>query len=125
MDLGWPTWIGVVVEDFDGQRVFYRDILRLRELRAGEDFVWFEFGDGRLLDVLRRSDDDPTSARTGFQVGFAVEDVEAAREELLGCGVEPVGGILGGPKAGSRWACFRDAEGNVFQVTQHLEPPSV
>src|SRR5438105_3335009 len=53
MELGWPTWIGVVAEDLEAQRRFYRDVLGFRERRAGDDYVHFEF-DGKLFEVLRR-----------------------------------------------------------------------
>lgn len=40
--LKWPVWIGVVCEDLEAQRRFYRDTLGLSEVRAGDGFVWFE-----------------------------------------------------------------------------------
>ncbi|MEN3341669.1 MAG: hypothetical protein V7644_1073 [Actinomycetota bacterium] len=39
LELGWPNWIGVVARDLEAQRRFYRDVLGLRELRTGDDFV--------------------------------------------------------------------------------------
>lgn len=53
--LKWPIWIGVVCEDLEAQRKFYRDTLGLNEVRAGEGFVWFEF-EGRLFELLAKSD---------------------------------------------------------------------
>src|SRR5688572_33304021 len=53
--LKWPVWIGVVCEDLEAQRRFYRDTLGLKEVRAEESFVWFEF-EGRLLELLAKSD---------------------------------------------------------------------
>src|SRR5436190_3757081 len=52
--LRWPVWIGIVCNDLESQRHFYRDVLGLKELKSGEDFVWFDF-DGKLLELLAKS----------------------------------------------------------------------
>src|SRR5205807_5132445 len=52
--LRWPVWIGIVCDDLESQRHFYRDVLGLKELKSGEDFVWFDF-DGKLLELLAKS----------------------------------------------------------------------
>ncbi len=30
--LGWPVWIGVITDDLEGQRRFYRDVLGLKNV---------------------------------------------------------------------------------------------
>ena len=55
MKLGWPIWIGVVSEDLEGQRQFYRDVLGFHELEAGDGWVQFEL-DGRIVELLARSE---------------------------------------------------------------------
>jgi predicted enzyme related to lactoylglutathione lyase len=113
--LGWPSWIGVVVDDLEGQRRFWGDLLGLPESGSGPDYVEFDLGEGRTFEVLQRSEateyDQPR-----FQVGFTVEDIGRAREEMIGRGVEPITEIMRGE--GSAWAYFRDPEGNVFEITQ-------
>lgn len=113
--LGWPTWIGVVVEDLDGQARFWSELLGASESAKGPDYVQFDLPGGRTFEVLRRSS-DPEYDRPRFQVGFAVDDIEAVRKELIRRGVEPISEIMGGEE--SSWAYFRDAEGNVFEITQ-------
>jgi catechol 2,3-dioxygenase-like lactoylglutathione lyase family enzyme len=114
--LGWPEWIGVVAEDMDGQAAFYRDVLGLRQVDAGDDWVQFDF-DGRTFEILGRSALSQYDARR-VQVGFTVEDIETAREELLAAGVKALTAIEGDHIAGARWCYFRDPEGNVFEITQ-------
>jgi catechol 2,3-dioxygenase-like lactoylglutathione lyase family enzyme len=113
--LGWPTWIGVVVEDLDRQRRFWGDLLGLPEAASGPGFVHWDLGGGRSFELIQRSN-DPEYDRARFQVGFAVDDIHRARDELIHRGVEPITGIIGGDE--SSWAYFRDAEGNVFEITQ-------
>jgi catechol 2,3-dioxygenase-like lactoylglutathione lyase family enzyme len=113
--LMWPTWVGIVVEDLEGQRRFWGDLLGLPEDHSGPDFVDFEMGDGRSFELIRRSD-DPQYDRVRFQVGFEVVDIKSAREELIRRGVEAISDIF--PDGTSPWAYFRDPEGNVFEIKQ-------
>ncbi len=113
--LGWPTWVGVVVDDLERQRRFWGDLLGLPEDHSGSDYVDFEAGGGRSFELIQRSD-EPQHDRIRFQVGFEVDDIESAREELIQRGVEPISGIF--PDEESPWAYFRDPEGNVFEIRQ-------
>ena len=113
--LKWPTWVGVVVDDLKGQRRFWGDLLGVPEDHSGTDFVAFELGDGRSFELIERSA-EPQYDRLRFQVGFDVENIEAAREELVRRGVEQISEIF--PDEESPWAYFRDPEGNVFEIKQ-------
>lgn len=114
MKLGFPKWVGVVCADFEAQRRFYREVLALPELDRGEGWVQFDMGSSVTFEVLAQSA-DPEYDRPRYQVGFVVDDIQAAREELFARGVEPVADIKG---ANSYWAYFRDPEGNVFEITE-------
>lgn len=116
--LKWPTWIGVVVEDIERQRRFWGDLLGLTESASGPDFVRFDMGEGRWFELIERSD-APEYERPRFQVGFDVEDIDQAHEELVRRGCEPVTEIA--RDGDSSWAYFRDSEGNVFEITR--QPP--
>jgi predicted enzyme related to lactoylglutathione lyase len=118
MKLRWPIWIGVVADDREGQRHFYRDVLGLKELEAGEGWVQFDL-DGRMVELLGRSD-DPQYEEPRVQVGFEVADIQEAANELVERGVERISEIEGGPESGQYWCYFRDPEGNVFEVAQRL-----
>jgi len=113
--LGWPIWIGIVCDDFEGQRRFYRDVLGFKETKRGAGWVWFDV-DGKLLELFPRSS-RPQYARRGVTVGFVVDDIRAARATLLERHVTPVGGIEHG--GGQSWAYFTDGEGNLFEIVQH------
>lgn len=115
--LRWPSWIGVISENLEGQRRFYRDVLGLREMRSGEGYAWFDMGGGNLFELIATSD-EPQYNSPRFQIGFDVGDIRAAREELIARGVEPISEIEGSDEAGSYWCYFRDPEGNIFEITQ-------
>ena len=117
MILGWPCWIGVVVDDLDRQRQFYRDILGFTEVAHGSDWAHFDLGDARLLEIMRRGD-RPQIDQARYQVGYAVEDVRAAREHLITRGVQPISDVEGSAETGGWWCYFRDAEGNVFELKE-------
>ena len=117
--LRWPSWIGVVADDMTAQAAFYRNVLGLRQVDAGDDWVQFDV-DGRTFEVLERSSLPQYDSRR-VQVGFQVADIERARQDLLDAGVEAISAIEGGPRSGSRWCYFRDPEGNVFEITERLD----
>jgi catechol 2,3-dioxygenase-like lactoylglutathione lyase family enzyme len=116
--LKWPVWIGVVCEDLEGQRTFYRDTLGLKEVRSGPGFVWFDF-EGKLLELLAKSA-QPQYDRRRVSFAFEVDDIRATRAELLSRGVEAVTDIEGGPDVGQYWAYFKDAEENLFEIVQRF-----
>jgi catechol 2,3-dioxygenase-like lactoylglutathione lyase family enzyme len=115
---GWPSWIGVVADDLDRQRWFYREILGFTELAEGPDWIQFDLGETRLLELVQRSS-KPQYDKARYQVGYAVEDIEAARERLIASGVQPISELEGDASAGGRWCYFSDAEGNVFELKEH------
>jgi len=118
--LEWPTWIGVVADNLEVQRRFYRDTLGFTEAGAGAGWVHFDVN-GRLLEVIQRTR-DPEYDAPRYQVGFTVDDIQTARAELVAAGVEPLTDIEGGPESPNRWCYFRDPEGNLFEITEWTEP---
>lgn len=118
LELRWPVWIGIVCENLAEQRRFYRDVLGLRELKAGADWVWFDF-EGKLLELLAKAP-APQYDRRRVSFAFDVDDIRSARSELIGRGVEPLTEIEGGPESLQYWAYFKDAEGNLFELVQRL-----
>jgi predicted enzyme related to lactoylglutathione lyase len=120
--LDWPIWAGVVAKDLEGERRFYRDVLGFTELKAGDGWVQFDMGWPRVFEVIAQSA-VPEYAEPGFQIGFAVDDIHSARDELVARGVEAVTEIEGGPESAGYWCYFRDAEGNFFAVLQRLGSP--
>ncbi len=101
------------------QRAFYRDALGFKELLVGDGWVQFDMGFPNVLELLERSA-EPQYDRPRYQVGYAVEDIRSAREELVARGATPISEIEGEPESNGYWAYFRDPEGNVFEISQRL-----
>jgi catechol 2,3-dioxygenase-like lactoylglutathione lyase family enzyme len=115
--LRFPRWIGVVCSDLQAQRRFYCDTLGLREIASGEDWLQLDLGSGVTFELLARSA-APQYDRPRYQVGFDVGDIVALRDELIARGVQPITAVIESSDGASRWAYFRDLEGNVFEITQ-------
>jgi predicted enzyme related to lactoylglutathione lyase len=120
--VGWPIWVGVVVEDFEAQRSFYSGALGLREMAAGDGWAWFDMGWPNMFEIVKRSE-AVQYERARYQVGFMVGDIHTARAELISRGARPLTEVDGGPELGGLWCYFRDAEGNVFSINQRFGPP--
>jgi catechol-2,3-dioxygenase len=118
-EVKWPNWLGLVVDDLEAQRRFYRDTIGLTELGSGDGWVQFDLGFPNLFELLQRSD-QPQYDRRRFQPGFAVDDIRSARARLLERGVEPVTEIEGEADSQGNWCYFRDPEGNIFELSQRL-----
>ena len=114
---GWPTWIGVVVDDLETQRTFWGESLGVPEDHAGPGFAHFILPTGEIFEVIERSELPEYDGRR-FQVGFEVDDIEATRAELIRRGITPISEIMEGDSP-DPWAYFRDQEGNVFEIKQH------
>jgi catechol 2,3-dioxygenase-like lactoylglutathione lyase family enzyme len=106
--LRWPSWVGVVCQDLQAQRRFYRDVLGLSEKAASSTWVLFELGPGRTFELLALDPSAPQYDGIRYQVGFDVGDIRAARSELTRLGVEPITEIEGNADGGGSWVYFRD-----------------
>jgi extradiol dioxygenase family protein len=60
--LGWPTWIGLVVENLDVQRRFYRDTLGLPETDSALGWVHVDLG-GSLFQLSSETRHRSTARR--------------------------------------------------------------
>jgi len=109
---GSVSWLAIW-RDSDGSTA--RSLRDCERSRPATVWVGFDLG-GNIFEMLAVSE-RPQYERPRYQVGFEVEDIEAARVELIQRGVVPISEIEGS-EATSRWADFRDPEGNVFEISQ-------
>ena len=119
MEVKGIRWIGVGTDRIPAMRAFATEVLGLHV--AGEDrddFVELAMADGTKLELFGSDDsaDGPWLFRSNPVVaGFLVDDIEAARDELAGRGVD-IGDIQDMPWG--RFLFFADPDGNPWSVQQ-------
>jgi len=128
--------IGIRVPDYEAAKAWYTEKLDFRVLQE------WPYGDLKLAYLSPPNDDDfhvellagpvPTPnpvlddlaeslTRGGYQhVCVHVENVDAAREELLRRGVDMVGEPFEIEQISRRLAFFRDPWGNMFELSETL-----
>lgn len=117
------AWVGTRTDQFGEMTSFYEDVLGLRRWVTEEDFAAYRLPDGDIAELFGPRAPDHDHFTTGPVVGFLVDDLLAAMQELQTAGVE----LLGTPVIDSRgggWAHFRAPDGNVYELTANPEHPS-
>ncbi len=102
-------WLGTMTDRAEELAAFYRDVLQLPLVRREPGCWVYGLPDGSLVEVFARGY-GRDHFQTGPVAGFAVDDLSAAREELLERGIE----LLGQP--GPTWQHFRGPDGNVYEL---------
>lgn len=108
------AYVNVAVSDLDRAVAFFRDRVGLALKFSDTDFGYAEFDTpGAGFAVAR----DPDRAGRHTGIGFGVEDLDAAHEQLSRAGVK-----FTRPPTRERWggymAIFADPEGNTFYLDQ-------
>ena len=120
------SWAGIHTEDFEAAIRFFTEKLGLLLTYHAEDtdFAHFRLPSGQLFEVFGPNSEDYAATREEYAgvhpascpiVGFEVEDVEAAREELVERGVEFIHEVRWSEE-GDSWATFRGPDGQLLQV---------
>src|SRR6266567_1446605 len=81
--------VSVLITDVERSRLFYRDVLGLKEIAKPRSFdfvaLWFQFGN-QQLHLLQKPQPDTRSPR---HFALRVNDVEAARSYFRNLGIAP------------------------------------
>ena len=111
------VWMGVPTRHFAETVAFFCDVLGLEAEREEEDFAVLRLHSGEAVEVFGPELVGAEQFVTGPVVGFEVEDVREAREEMEAKGVTFLGPVHdGGP--GAAWSHFRGPDGKVYEITQ-------
>ncbi len=116
------VWLGTRTEAFDEMRDFFLEITGVTPRIDEPGFVVLDLASGDRLEVF--------GARPGeesFMVapvaGFLVDDLEAARAELLKRGIEFLDEIQRADD-GNCWSHFRAPDGHVYELTEQPGHPA-
>jgi catechol 2,3-dioxygenase-like lactoylglutathione lyase family enzyme len=107
--------VTLMVSDMDRSKVFYRDVLRLREKANYSDWAEYAASDGFTVGLHPAKPDTPFPPRGGMSFGFSVKDMVGARSELEMRGVRFNGPIVQSPPV--QLAFFTDPDGYVLYLT--------
>ncbi|HEV8344221.1 MAG TPA: VOC family protein [Candidatus Binatia bacterium] len=127
MNLAAPNYVILIVEDLDRALKFYTGVLGLRLGHRSGDYAQFDTGVTRLgfytrnamAKTLGMALKQPAADSPSFEIGFKVEDVDAAFTELVQRGAAPVTLPTTRPW-GQRTAYVRDPDGHLIELAQDL-----
>lgn len=111
--------VSVVITDIERSRLFYRDILGLKEIAKPRTFdfvvLWFDLGNQQLHLLLKEQPD----TRSPRHFALRVADVQAARKHFAAHSI-PTQETT--PIPGADRFFLWDPDGNRIEVIQWLEP---
>jgi len=107
------SWVGIGTDDFDRSLGFFRDVLGLDVWVQGEQQAILRAQSGQQLEIFG-GDEHEKRVTTSPVVAFEVEDLDAARAELLSAGIELIGEV--GRWNGFAWQYFRSPDGHIFEI---------
>lgn len=119
------SWVGVKTSHFGPLRKFCTGTLGLPLVVDRPDFVVFRLPDGDQLELFGPQAGNPPAQFAANQVvcGFLVDDIETARQELKGAGVELIGSLERDPRTGYAWQHFRGPDGLVYELSYDPRHP--
>jgi catechol 2,3-dioxygenase-like lactoylglutathione lyase family enzyme len=123
MNIKGFRWVGVSTAQFDQMSIFLVKTLGLRPGTSTTDFLEVLTSGGDRLELNGPGAENPPweFKPNALMIGFLVDDVRAARQELLGVpGVELLGSVQ--TENGFVWQDFRAPDGNVYELTSDPKP---
>ncbi|HVX45979.1 MAG TPA: VOC family protein [Mycobacteriales bacterium] len=110
-------WVGTRTDNAEPTVAFFRDVLGLEAENPMPDFWVLKAADGSKVEVFGPEHPHNRHFTTGPVVGFLVDDVFAAAEELRAAGIPVVHGPDSAPD-GNAWVHFRAPDGHIYEFTQ-------
>jgi catechol 2,3-dioxygenase-like lactoylglutathione lyase family enzyme len=107
------SWVGIGTDDFERSLGFFRGVLGLDVWVQGNQQAILKTESGQQLEIFGGRERD--KMMTGSPVvAFEVDDLDAARAELLEAGIELIGEV--GRWNGFAWQYFRSPDGHIFEI---------
>ena len=111
-------WVGTRTDHFPATVDFFGNTVGLPIGARRGEFVRLDLPNGSCVEVFGPADSDHLYFTTGPAVGFWVDDIEAARHDLLEHRTELLGST-GGEAGSVRWQHFRGPDGYVYEVVEN------
>jgi predicted enzyme related to lactoylglutathione lyase len=115
MEIKGLVWVGTATERYDATVAFFRETLGLSVFHQSPALTVLRTPGGEWVEVFGPGHQHYGEFDTGPVVEFQVDDLDAARAELEGRGVE----FLHENHSWEEftWAHFRGPDGNIYGIT--------
>ena len=128
MQLTTPDYVILIVENLDRTLQFYTQVMGLPLGHRSGEYAQLDTGATRLAFYTRNAMaqtldtplEPPPLSAPGFEIGFKVNDVDAAYAELIEHGATPAA-VPTTRFWGQRTAYVRDPDGHLIELAQQLE----
>ena len=115
MEIKGLVWVGTATDRYDATVAFFREVLGLSVFHQHPGLTVLRGPGGEWVEVFGPGHEHFSEFDTGPVVEFLVDDLDAARAELEGRGVEFLHDNHGWE--GFAWAHFRAPDGNIYGIT--------
>lgn len=115
MEIKGLVWVGTATDRYEETVAFFRDVLGLSPFHASDHLTVLKAVSGDWVEVFGPGHEHFSEFDRGPVVEFLVEDLEAAREELEGRGVEFL--HANHSWGDFAWAHFRGPDGSIYGIT--------
>jgi catechol 2,3-dioxygenase-like lactoylglutathione lyase family enzyme len=115
MEIKGLVWVGTATERYDATVAFFKDVLGLSVFHQHPGLTVLRAPGGEWVEVFGPGHEHFGEFDTGPVVEFLVDDLDAARAELEGRGVEFLHENHSWEKFA--WAHFRAPDGNIYGIT--------
>jgi hypothetical protein len=109
------VWAGTATERYGETVSFFRDVLGLSTFHESDTLTILRVETGDWVEVFAPGHAHYEEFRSGLVVEFLVDELEAARAELEGRGVEFL--HANHSWGDFAWAHFRGPDGNIYGIT--------
>lgn len=114
-------WVGSVSDGDGAMAAFLSDVLGLRTTVDVPGFTQLTMENGDRIELFGPESVEHELLDTGPVAGFWVDDLDAARQELIAAGTEHVTDFDHAPD-GHRWFYFKAPDGNFYELCEEPRP---
>ncbi len=120
------TWHAVVVqpEQFEAHKAFTIEHFGVQPMMEMDGVAVFIFENGSFYEIYVPTATPPYGYNDSFAIGFRVDDVAEAGEELAASGYELLGEINRAPEMNYAYRHFRGPDGRVYGLNESKPQPA-
>ncbi|HEX6230597.1 MAG TPA: VOC family protein [Actinomycetota bacterium] len=115
MEIKGLVWVGTATDRYDDTVAFFRDVLGMTTFHTSDHLTVLKLATGDWVEVFGPGHEHFAEFDRGPVVEFLVDDLDAARSELEGRGVEFL--HANHTWGDFSWAHFRGPDGSIYGIT--------